>query len=305
MNESTINKRIHVLKVVLLGNLTICIGKIIVGILSGLLFIVADGIHSLSDTLTNFVGIFSLKLATRKPDEKHPYGYEKYETIGTLIVGCFCLFMAFEVMKESISLLLNPAESWSNIMMAYAMMSIGVIVNCFVYYYESRSGRKLGSDLLIADAKETKSDIFLSIAVILGIYLSDIGLLFINGLLTLLISLIIFRTAINIIKESSDVLTDINVVPREKIYNIVMSHPEVRFCHAIRSRGRPDSIFIDLHIGVDPMMPVEKAHDIVSHEIKLMLKNAIPGLKCVNIHIEPDNESARLRARSIFKKLDY
>ena len=124
MNESTINKRIHVLKVVLLGNLTICIGKIIVGILSGLLFIVADGIHSLSDTLTNFVGIFSLKLATRKPDEKHPYGYEKYETIGTLILFAHSVSCSIAAARK-----VSPAPSITDLpLVLYIFANLAIVV---------------------------------------------------------------------------------------------------------------------------------------------------------------------------------
>jgi len=297
--------KIRVLLIVLIGNLSVCIIKILIGLASGFMFIVADGIHSLSDTLTNVIGILSLKLAMKKPDEKHPYGYEKYETIGALIVGCFCLFLSFEVLKEGIVYLINPIAEFGNVIIAYVAMGISTLMSLLIYVYENRAGRRLGSDLLVADSEETKSDIFLTLTVIAGIYLTDAGFIYVNGILTLIISLLIFRTAINIIKSSSKILTDVNVIPREKIYEVVMSHPEVRFCHAIRSRGRPDAIYIDLHVGVDPNMTVERAHDVVSHEIKLMLRKTFPGLKCVNIHIEPDNEQARKRMRSVFKEVDY
>jgi len=303
--EEKMKEKTSVLIITLILNVAVSIAKIVIGLIANLTSVLADGFHSLSDSFINIIGIFSIKLSNKKADKKHPYGYEKYETIATIIIGCICLLLAFEVLKTGIEKIVNPGGYFKIITIAYFVMVGTIALNIITFLYEGRKGRQLKSELLVADARETKSDVLVSLAVIAGIFFISHGIAIADGVLTVIISLLVFRNSLQIFKDASLILTDTSIVSPERIEEVVMKHPEARFCHAIRSRGKPDAIYIDLHLGVDPDMTVEKAHDVVSHEVKLMLKKEIPGLKSVNIHIEPDNESGRQRKRSVFKEIDF
>lgn len=305
MKEEMVKEKTSVLIITLILNISMSAAKIAIGLIANLTTVLADGLHSLSDSLINIIGIFSIELSSRKADRKHPYGYEKYETTATIIIGCICLLFALEVLNAGIEKIINPEGYLEVTTVVYFVMVGTILLNVIIFLHEWRKGNELKSEFLIANARRAKSHVLVSLTVVAGIFFISHGMTIVDGVLTVIISLSIFRNSLQIFKDASLILTDASIVPPHKIREVVMSHPEVRFCHAIRSRGKPDAIYIDLHLGVDTDITVEKAHDEIAHEVKLMLLNEIPGLKSVNMHIEPDNESARGRKRSVFKKTDF
>jgi len=166
-------------------------------------------------------------------------------------------------------------------------------------------GRKLNSEFLIADSRETASDIFVSIGLLVALYFIERGHLWVDGGVAILISLVVLRNSLKIFQEATSILSDEAVLDPKAIEQAVMSHAEARFCHAVRSRGKPDAIYVDLHLGVDAKVTVEESHDRLSHEVKQILADRFPGVKCVLIHVEPDTKSARNRSNSIFRFRDF
>jgi cation diffusion facilitator family transporter len=294
----------NVLIVTLLLNASVAIIKLIFGVLFNISILLADGLHSLSDSLNNIVGLVVINFSKKRNDKKHPYGYEKYETIATLIIGFMIAIMGYETLTMGIKKLVTSETVEKAPFILYFFIILTIVINIVTVLYEGRKSRKLKSEFLIADSNETKGDILISLGVIAGVFFNfTYPHLRLEGIFTIIISLFIFKNAYSILKETSAVLLDKNVVEAEKIHSIVISHPKIKFCHAIRSRGKADAIFIDFHIGVDSLMSVEEAHDKVNHEVKLLLKQHIPGIKSVLVHIEPD--TADKRSNSIFLETDY
>ena len=293
-----------VLIITLILNATVSIIKLVLGYLFKISVLVADGLHSFTDSLNNIAGLVIIKISSRKNDSKHPYGYEKYETIATLVIAVLIVVVGYETLMLGIRKIISPSDYPEINNIVYYMTFATVIINIITYFYEHRKGTQLASSFLIADSNETKGDIFISIGVLLSIYSNHlIHQLPIDGLFTILISIIIFKNGLDIFKDASIILLDQKVIDEKKIYDIVISHPKVVFCHAIRSRGKSDAIFIDFHMGVDKDMSVEEAHDVVNHEVKLMLRDNISGLKSALIHIEP--QTAEKRSKSVFIRSDY
>ena len=143
-----------------------------------------------------------------------------------------------------------------------------------------------------------------ALCVLIGVYLIGHGWWWLDGLLTLGIALAILRVIVDIIGSTSKILADAQVVPPEKVERVVMGVPGACFCHAIRSRGRQEGFFLDLHLGVAEGLPIRQAHDVVCHNVKQALHDAFPALKSANIHIEPDNEEGRRRRHSVFRHRD-
>ncbi|RKZ21870.1 cation transporter [bacterium] len=292
-------------KITFFLNFLVSLLKIVVGLFTNLLSLISDGIHSLSDAFINIVGFFSLKMAGRPPDEIHPYGYEKYETIAVVIIGAFSAIMGFEVMKTGIERLMMHAEVYRSTLLGLYILGITVFINIITVFYEGGMGRKLKSDFLIADSRETRLDILTSIVIFIGIILIRMGVHYVDGILAIILSGIIFRNAYHIFKESAYILTDAAAIPPQEICKVVMKHPEVIFAHAVRSRGKEGAIYIQLHLGVDPNMTVKDAHDRVSHEVKQAIKEAFPGVRYVITHIEPATPEGIRRARKVFKEDKY
>ncbi len=302
------NKYSEILKtliVVLFLNFTVSLLKITFGLLTGVLSVLSDGIHSFTDSLINIIGIISTRVAKRPPDEKHPYGYEKYETIATNIMAALTFLMGFEILKEGVSkILFHPKPEIKNVSLNIITLLITISINIITALYENRKGKKLKSEFLVADSLGTVSDIFVSLGVLIGILGIMKGFLFLDPFISIGIGIIILYNGFRILKETTGILVDISIIPPEEICKVVSQIPEVKFAHAIRSRGKKDAVYVDIHIGVEPHLTVETAHDVISHKVKEKLSENFPNIKYVNIHIEPDNEKARKRKGSVFKKKD-
>jgi len=288
-----------VLIVTLIMNFSVCVLKVLLGFFTGSLTIVADGLHSLGDTFSNIMGLLGIRLARKPPDKKFPYGYEKFEAVATLIIASIISITFFEVMKSGVERLLHPrAITISPLVLILMVVSIGF--NIFVVWYEGGAGKKYKSELLIADSNETKSDILVSIAVMVGVFFISRGVLWLDGVITLFVGLCILKVIIDIVKSTIKILCDGQVVDPVDVEATVLSVSGAKFCHAIRSRGRSEAFYLDFHLGVEPTMIIEKAHDEICHQVKLALEKRYPELKGAHIHIEPDNEMGRKRGNSVF-----
>jgi cation diffusion facilitator family transporter len=160
-------------------------------------------------------------------------------------------------------------------------------VNVFVMVYESRKGKQLGSDFLVADAMHTKSDIYASIAVIVSLILTKAGYYYADAIVGIIITFFIARIGYKILKEASNVLVDAVCLDTAAIENIVNSVEDVKGCHEIRTRGPVNAVYVDLHVLVDKNMPIEKAHGI-AEIVEKRLKQEFPTIVDIIVHIEPD-----------------
>jgi len=274
-----------VLIVILFLNWTVALAKIIFGFLSRCESMAADGFHSLSDGASNIIGLIGIAIAARPIDADHPYGHKKYETFYSLGIAALLFLVSFNLIKEGLSRFAHPVLPQVDIR-SFIVMIGTICINFLVMRYEYKKGKSLQSDFLVADSMHTRADIFTSFTVIGALVSIKMGYPILDPIVTLLISLFIAYAAIEIIKDASKVLCDTVVMDGKKIANIVLKVKGVRSCHKIRTRGRPDDICIDLHVLVDPEMHITEAHK-VCYAIEETLKNSIPEVSDVLVHIEP------------------
>lgn len=271
---------------VLVLNWLVAGAKIFFGLLSRCASMTADGFHSLSDGASNIIGLIGIRFAAQPKDSDHPYGHRKYETFFSLGIAALLFLVAFNLLKEGISRIYHPVLPQIDLK-SFLVMLITLAVNVWVMNYEYKKGDLLQSDILISDSRHTKADIFTSISVIITLIAIKIGYPILDPLATMLIALFIARAGIEIIKESSRVLCDTAaIVDTKKIVNIVLSIKGVKTCHKIRTRGRPDDIYVDLHVQVSPDMHIDTAHQI-SYIIEGEIKKALPQVTDVVVHMEP------------------
>jgi len=275
-----------ILIVILALNWLVALAKIIYGLSSHCSSMTADGFHSLSDGTSNVIGLLGIHFACQPVDQDHPYGHKKYETLFSLVIAAMLFIVSFNLIKQGWSRLLQPIMPRVDIS-SFVIMITTLVVNTWVMRYENKKGRELKSDILISDSMHTRADIFTSFSVIVSLIAIKLGLPLIDPIITILISLFIGYAAFEIAKQSSDVLCDTAVfLDDQKIRDIVLKTKGVRACHKIRSRGRIDDIYIDLHVQVNPNMHIDNAHQISDH-IEEAIKSAIPGITDVVVHMEP------------------
>lgn len=277
----------RILLLILLLNWAVAAAKIIYGMISRCGSMSADGFHSFSDGASNIIGLAGIILACQPKDKDHPYGHKKYETLFSLIIAGLLAFLCFNLLKQGISRLFHPVIPEIDIR-SFLVMIVTLGVNIWVMKYERRKGEILKSDILVSDALHTKADILTSLSVIAALGGMKLGLsTLLDPLATILITLFIAHEAIEIFRRSSRVLCDsVVIVDEKKIADIVLAVKGVRACHKIRSRGRSDDIYIDLHVQVDADMHVDQAHKI-SYVIEGAIKQGLPDVSDVVVHIEP------------------
>ena len=272
----------------LILNWVVALAKIIYGLSSRCFSMTADGFHSLSDGTSNIIGIVGIHFACQPVDKDHPYGHKKSETLFSLGIAAMLFIVAFNLLKQGFQRLHQPVLFQPDLG-SFTVMLITLAINIYVMRYEYKKGQALKSDILISDSLHTRADIFTSFSVIISLIITRLGFPLIDPIVTILISLFIGYAAFQIAKQSSDVLCDTAVfLDDQKVKDIVLKIEGVSACHKIRSRGRIDDIYIDLHVQVPPNMHINDAHQI-SYRIEEAIKSAIPGITDVVVHMEPQD----------------
>lgn len=275
----------RVLLRVLLLNLAVACAKLLFGYATGAVSVISDGFHSLTDAASNVMGMIGLRASRKPPDEDHPYGHRKYETLAAAGIFVFLLLVVVEVTRAALNRLAGGAAP---VVTAYSfgVMLGTVAVNLAVVRYERREGRRLTSELLMADAMHTRSDVLTSCAVIVSLAAVWLGYPVLDPIGGLVIAIFIGRTGWEIGRDTSRVLSDRVVLAEDDIRRIVMAVPDVLGCHRIRSRGSLDYTFLDLHVWFAADTTLYEAHRR-SHIVKDRLMNQYPQIADAIIHIEP------------------
>lgn len=277
----------YILFVILILNIIVAVSKIVMGNISNSSAMSADGFASLADGLSNVIAIVGVYLASKPEDEDHQYGHGKIEIITGLIIGLFLLYAGFNVVMEAIGKIKNPVDI--NISpLSLLVMLFTLVINIIVAYYEYKKGNELNSPILIADSLHTKSDIFVTVGVIIALILIRLGMPYIlDPVASFVVSLMIFYAAYNVFKENINILIDVKIVDDKEVKNLVMTeYPCVKEMHKIRSRGTKNNVFMDMHIQVDSKMTVEESHRLM-HNIERTIQKNIEENAHVIIHIEP------------------
>lgn len=299
--EELAKKKQKVLWITLGLNIFVSLLKIITGLFTGLLNLIADGIHSLCDSSNNIVGIAAIHISKRPPDEKFPYDYSKFEA-GAVIVVCIFIFEVFrDILVRSYEKLTNP-QPLSFGYFPFVVMVITIMINLAVVRYEKKKGVELKSEILKADAAHTKSDVYVSLGVIASLIFIKMGWGLMDPIASIVIAIFIFKLLLEQAKPAIKILCGAAVVPSAEVEKIIMAVPEVKFCHKIRSHGQESSFYIDCDIGVYENLTVKHAHNYIGNSVKEALKKHYPHLKDINVHIEPDDEESRTRKNSVFKE---
>ena len=271
---------------VLLLNLAVASAKIAFGYASGAISILSDGFHSLTDAASNVVGLVGVHAAEQPPDEEHPYGQRKYETVAAAAVTLFLLLVMIEVLRNAFNHLTGRAEPHEISTASFVVMIVTVAVNVIVIAYESREAARLASEVLLADAMQTRGDLWASVTVMAALAGARAGLPILDPLAALVVAGFIGHAGFQIARATTRILSDQVVMSEADLERVVMSVPGVVGCHQIRTRGSTDHVFLDLHVWLPPDMRLTDAHDL-SHVVKDRLMARYPQIADAIIHIEP------------------
>ena len=276
----------RILWVVLALNVAVTLIKLGVGVVSGSLSVIADGVQSIIDSASNVIGLLGVWISARPPDENHPYGHHKYEAVAALGIGALSLMAAYEIGRNVFTRLTGNLTLLSITPLTIGLLGFTFVVNLGITLYETRLGQHLQSHVLLADAAQTRANLFVTVSVIASLIAAQFGLNWLDSIVALIVVVVILRSAYGVLRSTSNVLTDVIAADPKDVERIVLSVPNVSRVNGIRSRGHADAMYVDLHVQVPPQMGIEQAHSVAS-EIERRIAERLPGVVETLVHVEP------------------
>lgn len=286
------DKKQQIQKITLIGlvaNILLSIIKFLIGFLGNSQAVVADALHSFSDTTSDLVILFGVKYWTAPPDEGHPYGHQKIETFITILIGFILIFVACAIGYNGIASLQKTQPSELNWIVVIGPL-ISIVVKELLFKATYKVGIKTNSSSLKANAWHHRTDALSSIPVLIAVIASliDPRLRFLDQIGAIIVSAFIIKVGLQIFFININDLLDTGIskeiiIEMEKNINSIQL---VKGVHKLRTRKLANCIYIDLHLEVDGQLSVTKGHD-VSEEVKQSLIQNNPRIIDVMVHLEP------------------
>lgn len=256
-----------VLWLILFINITVAVLKVVIGKVAGSCGMVADGYHSTGDAAVNVIALIGMKLAAKPPDTGHPYGHGKYEMVTGLIIGIVLVFLGLNTVTEGIKRMISPVVPQITFTGFLVLIST-IIINITVAVYEYRKGLKLNSKILKYDAMHTRSNIFISLGVLVSLILFWTGFPpHIDAFASLAVSLFIFHAAYGMIIENTRILSDGCLYNEDLLRGIIRQFNGIDKVSLIKSRGVPGDAYIEMQVEMEAGMTIAET-DLIADDIK-------------------------------------
>lgn len=297
MNTKAIDraeKQRKAIKVTLIGSVVdtlLGFAKIIIGYLFNSHALIVDGVHSFSDLFTDGIVLYLGKVSTEAPDKNHPYGHEKFETIGSAALGSLLIATGGALIyntAHNLILGVNIQEAgWPTLIVAV----ISIIGKEIIFQYSYKVGEELRSKLLMANAWHSRTDAFSSVVVLIGLIVGLFGYHFFDEIAALIVSLMIAKVGWDFVKESLVELADTSV-NRELMFKIrdeILQTDGVQGSHALRTRRMGHKILVDVNIEVSAKLSASEGHEICAWVSK-RLKDRFEDIEDVTVHLDIEDD---------------
>ena len=274
------------------ANIFLAIGKTAAGIIGSSPALLADGINSTSDVAYYVVATVFMRMASKPADDEHPYGHRQLESIASVVVGAFVVTTAVAVFWDSINkvyaLLISQSEYGGAASLALWMALFTISLKIWLAIYTQRLGNETGNAMVVALAYDHRNDIFSASAAALGIFLGQRGLPWVDPLAGALVAVVILRTGIEILHESSVELMD--AVPsrqlKEQVTRLIEHVPGVNEIEEVHAHRFGPYLVINLTICIDGGLTVTRGDQIASQVEAILYKN-VNYLRRVHVHYHP------------------
>lgn len=268
--------------------------KIGFGVLGHSAALIADGIHSLSDLLSDLLVITAVRLGSREADYEHPYGHRRFETIATVILGVSLIAIGGLIAWSVMNRMAHPEHLPVPNIIGLGIAAVSILVNEWLYHYTKRIARQTRSKLLLANAWHQRSDAISSLVVLFGIAAVMLGYPFADAIAAVVVALMIAKIGLNLVLESIKELVDTSLPPKlvAEIRAAIMSIDGVEGIHLLRTRYMGEDALIDAHIVVDPRITVSEGHSI-GDTVRDELIARFDDVMDVLVHVDPEDDEGQ------------
>jgi cation diffusion facilitator family transporter len=287
------------------GNALLSVLKIVTGFISGSFAVLSDGIDSATDVLISIVMIFTARIISRPPDRKYVYGYEKAESIASKILSLIIFYAGVQMLISSGKSVFLHESKELPATVAICVTVFSIAGKLCLTWYQFRQGRRINSSLLIANAKNMRNDVIISVGVLLGLFFTFVlNLPVLDSITGLVISLFIIKTSVGIFMDSSvelmDGVKDTSVY--DKIFEAVDKIPEVSNPHRVRSQQIGNMYMISLDVEANGSMTLDEAHGL-AEAVEKSIKQSVENVYDIVVHVEPKGKKHAKEKFGIDKKM--
>jgi cation diffusion facilitator family transporter len=274
-------------------NIVLAAGKVVFGIIGQSQALIVDGVHSLSDLLSDGVVLAASRVGSKGPDLDHPYGHARIETAATIIIGILLLLVAGGFAWDAMRRILDQDLLWQPGWIALAAAVVSVLAKEALYHYTVRAGRHTRSQLIEANAWHHRSDALSSVVVVVGVIGAMAGALWLDAVAAIVVAVMVGWVGWKFAWSAMRELVDTGLEPRElrPLREAIETVQGVREHHSLRTRRMGADVLVDVHVLVDPQISVSEGHRIAD-EVRARLIASIDDVFEVLVHVdhEPDTE---------------
>lgn len=274
----------------IIGNVILSVVKFIAGVIAHSNAMISDAIHSASDVFSTFIVIIGIKLASKKPDEEHPYGHERFECVAAIVLAIVLFITGLGIGSEALKNITQG--NYSNLQIPGILALITAIISITskegMYWYTRHYAQKINSSALMADAWHHRSDAFSSVGALIGIIGARLGFPVMDSIASLIIFLFIVKAAFDIFKDAINKMVDhsCDKETEKQIYDCIMKNENVIGIDLLKTRVFGNKIYVDVEIEADGSYTLQEAHNIAEIVHDDIEKN-FTNVKHIMVHMNP------------------
>ena len=287
-NMEKIAMKVSIISII--ANVVLAAFKLVAGILAHSSAMVSDAIHSASDVFSTFVVMIGIKIASKEPDEEHPYGHERMECVAAIILATILCITGLGIGKNALEFITgNSSEVSVPGMLALVAAIVSIIVKEAMFWYTRHYAKKIDSGALMADAWHHRSDALSSIGAFIGIIFARMGYVMMDSIACLVICVFIVKAAYDIFKDAIDKMVDksCSLEVEAEIRTIVMSVDGVKGIDSLSTRLFGNKMYVDIEIRADGEKTLNETHEI-AEAVHDSIEAQFEKVKHIMVHVNPD-----------------
>lgn len=275
-------------------NVILTVAKFAAGVIAHSGAMISDAVHSASDIFSGLIVLIGVRISSKAPDEKHPYGHERFECVAALLLSGILALVGGTIGVNAVKDIISGREQEVPGILALVAAVASIVTKETLFWYTRGYAKKYRSTALHAEAWHQRSDALSSIGALIGIAGARMGVPVMEPIASLIIALFILRVAVRIFRDAIDQMVDhsANEETEAAFRETALEQPGVRGVELLRTRMFGNRVYVDLEIAVDPEMKLSAAHEI-AEQVHDAIEQTYPDVKHIMVHVNPAKEQGK------------
>ncbi|SNC66431.1 cation diffusion facilitator family transporter [Marinobacter sp. es.048] len=261
--------------------------KIVAGSVSGSHALVADGVHSFSDAVTDIMVIIMMRYSRQPPDNDHPYGHERFETLGTVMMGCLLVAVSLRLALDNIRAWLEGSSAIETGWLAVTIAILSIASKEWLFRYTKRVGEQIRSELIVSNAWHSRTDAISSAIVLIAIVGASAGLEWLDFVAAIAVAAAIGKIGLGMALDNIKELVDTAIAPdkRSRLLTLMEQHPMLDNVHSLRSRRMGKKYLVECVVDLPGHLTIQEGSGVIE-EVRAKVMSVFPEIREFSLRVE-------------------